>query len=1063
MWNNELSGLDAKASAAMETCRQLWQHFVCHAIELSISVDIVLASYPSVIEESQACAANVARTGTFQSEDVSALALSIKAGSTIALIDPLPSKVKQLLQFVDETNLVIAVFSSPMGYPRDLVYYEVQKKYELENKSSIELCHFRNSDDVVPSPVPALPGKAVNTAFPVWALLTKRSSPEPMIPCYSDAIGQDWMVSFSATIGFFDKNAIEPWINLGFVVTRDKTFFKKQTADKMYSITLSINSPYLEGAASDPTSFYGQNGVKRCGGALRMPLSDITPRYMLPLTDLGLDGNLLAQFDEACVASIGTFAVEDQNAAFAISFQEPLVEAYGNTHQSTPANDGPLDTKAQLGGKPFALLAAENDIEENLLHQSAGTCFPDLQWVLTDVELYQGTVPHPVLLQRVHAQPPADILFGNPYLPVEVSLSSFEYEAIVSHTDSPLSVVLQVDWRQGVAQCLIGVGQRAPVELATLPLAQAVLVALLHRLGGAFIPEVFWNSTVGDMQPEADFLQLLHTAFDAAFPREAVVSLYQATWHEARSTMLANENRCELFSVTAFVTLPRTISALLAKGPVCFQETNWTVRDVERASVTFPRAAVISTLAVPNGSSGVTILVPAPFKVESQHEVLPGYVLSVESSHFTHKCEIVSVYAHADRFQEVSAALQTYLAARNTQVELFVAGDFNSMREKQPALWDLFVSEGLLKQVSLHVDTYRSGPHASQLDLILHNEHAEGARKLTSRVFWPRSIPNGHALVSLRACKARLLANDVRAVKYSAIPLRAFKQHATAPTSGIPSRPAHPAQLRLLRMRYLVSHKPSLADLQGLFHVWWKREMPSHNLAVQEGLLGALPYLLRRQRLQPRAQDYLIPRNIYETFRHLLSDHRWSEDGRAARLTAVEMQQVDILHHILHSGDPSAGPDGCPYECYRSLPTESAAALHQHLVDIVLGDAPPPTQALTFIPKADSGNFADNFRPLDMPDTAARIIDSAVFSKLMQSFCPILHQSQALVSSMKEAPANYLAIQDALWEQGSGAVALLTDMAKAFERVNPGWLLHVLRRLLAPQWVCQYVVHLLYG
>ena len=336
----------------------------------------------------------------------------------------------------------------------------------------------------------------------------------------------------------------------------------------------------------------------------------------------------------------------------------------------------------------------------------------------------------------------------------------------------------------------------------------------------------------------------------------------------------------------------RTISALLAKGPVCFQETNWTVRDVERASVTFPRAAVISTLAVPNGSSGVTILVPAPFKVESQHEVLPGYVLSVEISHFTHKCEIVSVYAHADRFQEVSAALQTYLAARNTQVELFVAGDFNSMREKQPALWDLFVSEGLLKQVSLHVDTYRSGPHASQLDLILHNEHAEGARKLTSRVFWPRSIPNGHALVSLRACKARLLANDVRAVKYSAIPLRAFKQHATAPTSGIPSRPAHPAQLRLLRMRYLVSHKPSLADLQGLFHLWWKREMPSHNLAVQEGLLGALPYLLRRQRLQPRAQDYLIPRNIYETFRHLLSDHRWSEDGRAARLTAVEMQQV---------------------------------------------------------------------------------------------------------------------------------------------------------------------------
>ena len=33
-------------------------------------------------------------------------------------------------------------------------------------------------------------------------------------------------------------------------------------------------------------------------------------RFMLPLTELGLEGNLLAQFDEACVASIGTFTVE---------------------------------------------------------------------------------------------------------------------------------------------------------------------------------------------------------------------------------------------------------------------------------------------------------------------------------------------------------------------------------------------------------------------------------------------------------------------------------------------------------------------------------------------------------------------------------------------------------------------------------------------------------------------------------------------------------------------------------------------------------------------------------
>ena len=43
-------------------------------------------------------------------------------------------------------------------------------------------------------------------------------------------------------------------------------------------------------------------------------------------------------------------------------------------------------------------------------------------------------------------------------------------------------------------------------------------------------------------------------------------------------------------------------------------------------------------------------------------------------------------------------------------------------------------------------------------------------------------------------------------------------------------------------------------------------------------------------------------------------------------------------------------------------------------------------QALTFIPKADLGHFADNFRPLDMPDTVARMIDSVVFSAMMSVF-----------------------------------------------------------------------------
>ena len=171
----------------------------------------------------------------------------------------------------------------------------------------------------------------------------------------------------------------------------------------------------------------------------------------------------------------------------------------------------------------------------------------------------------------------------------------------------------------------------------------------------------------------------------------------------------------------------------------------------------------------------------------------------------------------------------------------------------------------------------------------------------------------------------------------------------------------------------------------------------------------------------------------------------------------------DFLRAILRSGDAAAGPDGCPYECYRQLPDLSADILAQHFRDIVCGLAPPPVQALTFIPKADAGHHADNFRPLDMPDTAARLIDSAVFMCMMRSLPTSLHQAQALINTLKEAPANFLDIQDRLLDSTADSLVLLTDLAKAFERVNPGWLLQILTMLGAPHWVRQYSIHLLYG
>ena len=108
-----------------------------------------------------------------------------------------------------------------------------------------------------------------------------------------------------------------------------------------------------------------------------------------------------------------------------------------------------------------------------------------------------------------------------------------------------------------------------------------------------------------------------------------------------------------------------------------------------------------------------------------------------------------------------------------------------------------------------------------------------------------------------------------------------------------------------------------------------------------------------------------------------------------------------------------------------------------------LSQAEHPLQALVFIPKADKGAYADNYRPLDMPDTCDRIIDSAIYAVLAESFKDSLHPVQALLNHFKEPQANYAQMQHYLELKDAQFSVMLSDFAKAFERVNP-WVLQCL-------------------
>ena len=171
----------------------------------------------------------------------------------------------------------------------------------------------------------------------------------------------------------------------------------------------------------------------------------------------------------------------------------------------------------------------------------------------------------------------------------------------------------------------------------------------------------------------------------------------------------------------------------------------------------------------------------------------------------------------------------------------------------------------------------------------------------------------------------------------------------------------------------------------------------------------------------------------------------------------------DFYRSITSSPDSAPGADGLPFAAWRVAPAVSANALVHHFSDIQNQTAPPPLQSLVFIPKADKGDFADNYRPLGLPNTCDRLIDRAAYSRFASTLVGALHPAQALLNTFREPQANFLTVQHFLNNTQVHGCVLLSNLAKAFERVNPHWIMHVLFHLKVPYWVIVYCRHILFG
>ena len=168
-----------------------------------------------------------------------------------------------------------------------------------------------------------------------------------------------------------------------------------------------------------------------------------------------------------------------------------------------------------------------------------------------------------------------------------------------------------------------------------------------------------------------------------------------------------------------------------------------------------------------------------------------------------------------------------------------------------------------------------------------------------------------------------------------------------------------------------------------------------------------------------------------------------------------------FLNTLLHTKDSARGPDGLPYSAWRLLPKVTVDAMKSYFYDIINGTALPPHQVGVWIPKAKMGPEADSFRPLGMPNTLERLVDGSVAAHAMRQTAHTMHPSQAVMSCFKEPQKAVSCIQKIL-DGDTAAIALLADLSKAFERVNPFWILELLRIKRAPRWLFAYAKFVLF-
>ena len=224
----------------------------------------------------------------------------------------------------------------------------------------------------------------------------------------------------------------------------------------------------------------------------------------------------------------------------------------------------------------------------------------------------------------------------------------------------------------------------------------------------------------------------------------------------------------------------RKCKTLLAKGPICLQETKWSASEKEVLMQHIPRLQIAESLATPtpggHWSGGVAVLVPPGYVLKDSHNLVQGRAVAALIADRTSQYYIVSVYLHPDKVrQDLAALLQALQGLACSDARIILAGDFNRADERCTGEWDSFLEALHVYDVFPSLGTYRHPRGLSPLDrCLVPNDWVSSARWNPSLCAIEPRGAQGHLILKMQVRLKPCVLNDPLDPKHATIPSNTF-------------------------------------------------------------------------------------------------------------------------------------------------------------------------------------------------------------------------------------------------------------------------------------------------